>query len=123
MLTTGFKLFMGYCLGALLTAAVYGYTTGGNHMGPLSVGWKGAVGEHVGYAILLSTGAVAGPSAYAGGVRDADARCLSSSTSPLSVPPAPATAHPRRSAPVLRDRLVLSPAVFVAASSGRRDVQ
>ena len=49
MLTTGFKLFMGYCLGALAAAAVFGYTTGGNHLGPLTVGWKGAVGEHIGY--------------------------------------------------------------------------
>jgi hypothetical protein len=75
MLTTGFKLFMGYCIGALLAAAVYGYTTGGNHLGPLSVGWKGAVGEHVGYSLLLVTGAVAGAlSLVLVAFRDADAR-------------------------------------------------
>ena len=75
MLTTGFKLFMGYCVGAFLAAAMYGYTTGGNHLGPLSVGWKGAVGEHVGYSVLLITGAVAGALALIlVAFRDADAR-------------------------------------------------
>jgi hypothetical protein len=75
MLTTGFKLFMGYCIGALLAAALYGYTTGGNHLGPLSVGWKGSVGEHIGYSVLLATGAVAGAlSLVLVAFRDADAR-------------------------------------------------
>jgi hypothetical protein len=75
MLTTGFKLFMGYCLGALAAAAVFGYTTGGNHLGPLTVGWKGAVGEHIGYSILLVTGVVSGAMAMILiAFRDADAR-------------------------------------------------
>jgi hypothetical protein len=75
MFTTGFKLFMGYCIGAFLAAAVYGYTTGGNHLGPLSVGWKGAVGEHVGYSTLVVTSFVAGALALVLiAFRDADAR-------------------------------------------------
>jgi hypothetical protein len=75
MLTSGFKLFMGYCVGAFLAAAVYGYTTGGNHLGPLSVGWKGAVGEHVGYSMLLVTSVFAGAIAIVLiAFRDADAR-------------------------------------------------
>jgi hypothetical protein len=60
MLTTGFKLYMGYFFGALAAAVVFGYTTGGNHLGPLTVGYKGAVGDHIGYTVLLVTGLLAG---------------------------------------------------------------
>lgn len=73
MITTGSKLF--YALAALLAVAavVYGYSTGGGEVGPLSVGYKGAVGDHLGYGILLA-GAAA--SALAGflttAFRDAD---------------------------------------------------
>jgi hypothetical protein len=58
MLTTGFKLFFGYFLAAATAAVLFGYTTGGNHMGPLSFGWKGSVGDHVGYAVLASVALV-----------------------------------------------------------------
>jgi hypothetical protein len=75
MLTTGFKLYMGYCIGALTAAALYGYTTGGSNLGPLSVGWKGAVGDHVGYSVLLVVGLVSGAIALMlAAFRDADAR-------------------------------------------------
>lgn len=73
MITTGSKFF--YALAGLLlvTAVVYGYATGGGEVGPLSVGYKGGVGDHVGYGILLFA-AVA--SAFAGfcstAFRDAD---------------------------------------------------
>jgi hypothetical protein len=60
MLTTGFKLFFGWCLAWLAAAAVYGYTTGGRHIGPITAGYKGPVGEHVGYAVLLICGVFAG---------------------------------------------------------------
>ncbi len=58
MLTTGFKAFAAWAVGFLVAAVVFGYTTGGSSVGPLSVGWKGAVGNHVGYAILLVAAAV-----------------------------------------------------------------
>jgi hypothetical protein len=121
MLTTGFKLFMGYCIGALLAAAVYGYTTGGSHMGPLSVGWKGAVGEHIGYAVLLTTGAVAGAIAFVlVAFRDADARAAAellgvetaSAQRPTGASYWPIVAAFGAGAVVIG--LVLSPAVFVA---------
>lgn len=56
MITTGSKFF--YALaGLLLVAAVaYGYSTGGGEVGPLSAGYKGAVGDHLGYGILLAGG-------------------------------------------------------------------
>src|SRR5690606_33732956 len=53
MITTGTKLYAGYLAAALLGAVVYGYTTGGNHVGPLTLGYKGSVGDHFGYGILL----------------------------------------------------------------------
>ena len=58
MITTGSKWFYGLGILALLLAAAYGWTTGGNGLGPLTAGYKGAVGDHFGYGILLSTGLV-----------------------------------------------------------------
>ena len=43
MFTTGFKFFFGIGLALATGAVFYGYTTGGNHLGPLSMGWKGSV--------------------------------------------------------------------------------
>lgn len=59
MFTTGFKFFFGIGMTLATAAVLYGYTTGGNHMGPLSMGWKGGVGEHLGYSLLLGFGATA----------------------------------------------------------------
>jgi hypothetical protein len=53
MLTTSFKLYFGMAVGALVAAITFGYTTGGNNTGPLSLGWKGSVGNHVGYLFLI----------------------------------------------------------------------
>ena len=53
MFTTGFKFFFGIGVALSTAAVVYGYTTGGNHMGPISLGWKGGVGEHIGYGLLV----------------------------------------------------------------------
>jgi hypothetical protein len=53
MLTTSFKLYFGMALGALVAAITFGYTTGGSNTGPLSLGWKGAVGNQTGYLILI----------------------------------------------------------------------
>ena len=60
MLTTGFKLYFGMCLGALVAAVTFGYTTGGNNTGPISLGWKGAVGNQSGYLILIGVAAACG---------------------------------------------------------------
>ena len=58
MITTGSKWFFGLGFVALVLAAAYGWTTGGNGLGPLTAGYKGAVGDHFGYGILLSSGLV-----------------------------------------------------------------
>ena len=53
MFTTGFKFFFGLFAAFGAAALVYGYTTGGNHVGPISLGWKGGVGDHIGYGVLV----------------------------------------------------------------------
>ncbi len=74
MFTTGFKLFFGLFGAFVVAALIYGYSTGGDSVGPLSLGWKGAVGDHIGYGLLL---ALATASLMISGVlvsyRDADA--------------------------------------------------
>lgn len=73
MITTGSKFFYGLAALLALAAVVYGYASGGGGVGPLSAGYKGGVGEHLGYGILLGA-AVA--SLFAGfcstAFRDAD---------------------------------------------------
>lgn len=56
MFTTGFKFFFGIGVALVTAGVLYGYTSGGNHMGPLSLGWKGGVGEHLGYGVLVGLG-------------------------------------------------------------------
>jgi hypothetical protein len=77
MITTGSKWFFGLGLVTLALAAAYGWTTGGNGLGPVSVGYKGSVGDHLGYGILLSSALV---SFFLGSVviasRDAEADAL-----------------------------------------------
>ncbi len=57
MLTTGFKLFFGLFAAFAAAALVYGYASGGGHVGPISLGWKGGVGDHIGYGVLVSLAA------------------------------------------------------------------
>jgi hypothetical protein len=69
MLTTGFKLYFGFGMFFLLAAVFYGWTSGGVDwdlfpgdlgtlyfaiQGAITLGWRGAVGDHLGYVILLS---------------------------------------------------------------------
>lgn len=54
MFTTGSKWFFGLGLVSLVLAAAYGWSTGGNGLGPVTGGYKGGVGDHLGYTILLS---------------------------------------------------------------------
>ena len=48
MFTTGFKFFFGLTIALTVGAVAYGYSTGGEHVGPVTLGWKGGVGDHVG---------------------------------------------------------------------------
>ena len=53
MLTTGFKFWIGLCTVMLVAAVFAGYTSGGTETGPVSLGWKGGVGNHVAYVLLV----------------------------------------------------------------------
>ena len=92
MITTGSKFF--YALAGLLlvAAVVYGYTTGGGEVGPLSLGYKGAVGDLVGYSILVGAAAL---SLFLGftttAFRDADPEAGAALLG-VEAPPAPTTA-------------------------------
>lgn len=56
MFTTGSKWFLGLGLVSFVLAAAYGWSTGGSGLGPLTAGYKGGVGDHLGYALLVSIG-------------------------------------------------------------------
>ncbi len=59
MLTTGSKYFFGLAVAALVAAAVYGGASAGHQVdldtiiGVLTLGYKGRVGDHVGYSVLV----------------------------------------------------------------------
>lgn len=75
MFTTGFKYFFGLAVACITAGIVFGYTTGGHHVGPLTMGYKGGVGNHVGYAVFLAAGVGSAAIAFfLAAFRDADAR-------------------------------------------------
>ena len=90
MFTTGFKFFFGL-FAALVTAALsYGYASGGNHVGPISLGWKGGVGDHIGYGVLVTLAAVSLTiSLVLVSFRDADAAAQARLQGVSEVPPGP----------------------------------
>lgn len=59
MFSWGSRNLLFIALFAFLGAIFYGLTTGGDIVGVLSLGYKGAVGEHVGYTILIGAAMVA----------------------------------------------------------------
>ena len=74
MLTTGFKLWFGFFVAVVLAAVFAGYTSGATETGPISLGWKGGVGNHVSYTILVfAAGVLALFGLVALAFRDADA--------------------------------------------------
>ncbi|RMH76375.1 MAG: hypothetical protein D6683_10095 [Actinomyces sp.] len=98
MFTTGFKFHFGAGTALALAAVVYGYSSGGGGLGPLVLGWKGGVGDHLGYGLLVA----AALAFWAIGlvlvaVRDADpevqAAALGADTVPVA-PPVTGTAWP-----------------------------
>lgn len=92
MITTGAKFYFGLGFLLLVGAVLYGWTSGGvdwglfpGHMGDmyfqllgaLTLGYKGAVGDHVGYGILLGGSAVSTTmGAFMVAFRDADAKAI-----------------------------------------------
>ena len=105
MLTPGFKFFFGFALFALAAAWVYGFASGGDQaliahvLGPLTFGWKGGVGDHFGYTVLVSTAAVSGfigclLVAFRDADPDAEAGALHAESVPLTQVPADASYWP-----------------------------
>lgn len=78
MFTTAFKFFAGLCVFALVGALAIGIASGDGGLvdrviGPMSMGWKGGVGNHFAYVFFVGLAAVSG--AMAGilvAFRDAD---------------------------------------------------
>jgi hypothetical protein len=98
VITTGSKWFYGLGGVALVVAVVHGYTTGGDRLGPLTAGYWGAVGDHLGYGLLLASAAVALLlGLVATGVRDADAGAVAQvagTEAPPAVTPAGTSSWP-----------------------------
>lgn len=59
MFTWGSRNLLFVALAAYLGAIFYGVTTGGDIVGALSMGYKGGVGDHLGYTILIGVAVVA----------------------------------------------------------------
>jgi hypothetical protein len=59
MFTWGSKYLFGIFAAAFGAAVAYGLITGGGPVGVISMGYKGGVGEHVGYTILMSASLLA----------------------------------------------------------------
>jgi hypothetical protein len=132
VLTPGFRLFAGFSVVAFIGA--YLFALGGNLantdqglidsvIGPMVLGWKGGVGGHLGYTVLLATSAAA---ALVAGVvvafRDADpeaqAEVAHVETMPLTAAPHGASYAPLAMAlggVGLLIGLAASPAVFVVS--------
>ncbi len=94
MFTTGSKWFFGLGAVALVLAAAYGWSTGGNRLGPVTAGYWGGVGDHLGYTILVSIALVA---IFLGLVslviRDASPSALAELAGTETAPAAVAPAH------------------------------
>ena len=106
MITRGSKFFYGAAAFGLVAAFFYGFIsnaamhggvvsvmTGGGGIvdsvvGPLTLGWKGGVGEHVGYAVLLGfAGLMAAIGGFHTAFRDGDAEATAQVSHVTSAPP------------------------------------
>ncbi len=94
MFTTGSKWFFGLGAVSFVLAVLYGYSTGGDRLGPVTAGYWGAVGDHLGYTLLVSIGVAAtflGITSLMS--RDANPRSLAELAGTDEAPPAVAPAH------------------------------
>ncbi len=95
MITTSAKWFFGLSFVTFALAVAYGYSTGGTRLGPLTAGYYGAVGDHLGYTILLTVMLGADLlSLVAVLTRDADPRSLAQLAGTDEPPAAVAPAFP-----------------------------
>ena len=93
MFTTGSKWFFGLGAVSFVLAAAYGWSTGGDRLGPVTAGYWGGIGDHLGYTLLVSMGLAAtflGLVALA--TRDASPSALAELAGTADAPPAVAPA-------------------------------
>ena len=115
MLTPGFKLFFGFGALAAVGAIIYGIATGdpagADYLGVvdrdawkgvISLGWRGGVGEHTGFVVLIFAALVgAGLGCMLVAFRDADAESVGELAPTGETPPSEAPAHPSYWPPLL----------------------
>ncbi|NLA35796.1 MAG: hypothetical protein GX868_08915 [Actinobacteria bacterium] len=109
MFTRGSKVFLGLGFAALVAAVIYGIVTNGNAtggtvetltgdgvmnalLGPITFGYKGGVGEHIGYSLLMgaaisSFGAAVACLSFRDGDAEAVAQLIGTDTAPPVVAP------------------------------------
>lgn len=94
MVGTGSRLYFGLAVLALLGAGAYGLASGGDPIGVASMGYKGGVGEHLGYVVLTGLGLVTLTLGVVNvALRDVDpAAVVASPADALPEAPAPASA-------------------------------
>jgi Cytochrome c oxidase subunit IV len=94
MVGTGARFFYGLFAFGLIAAGVYGLASGGEPLGVISIGWKGGVGEHFGYAVLtlFATSALV-LAVFSSVLRDVDPAVVAAASPTDALPevPAPAT--------------------------------
>jgi hypothetical protein len=120
MITPGTKWFLGLGVVMLALAALYGWSTGGNALGPLTMGYKGGVGDHFGYGLLMTAALLSLLQGLVlAAVRDADPRAEAEAAGVDVVPvtrPAGASYWPAIAAfgvAVVLVGLVADPLVFI----------
>lgn len=88
MITTGTKWFLGLGIVTFVLAAAYGWSTGGEALGPLSMGQMGPVGDHLGYGLLMTAALLSIFHALVlSAVRDNSARAEAEVAGLATVPP------------------------------------
>ena len=101
MFKTGSKFLYGVSAFGFVAAIVYAIATGGQKidgvdtlLGPITVGYKGSVGDHVGFSILVALSAAAFLlGAFLSAIRDADAEAGAMAAGLETVPEVPAPAN------------------------------
>jgi hypothetical protein len=101
MFTWGPKFLFAVSLAGLIGAFAYGVVTGGDPIGVATLGYKGGVGDHFGYAVLIGVGI----SAHVVGwllvaTRDGDAEAMAQRAGVTSVPAVTQPADPSFWAPM-----------------------
>lgn len=102
MFSWGPKYLFAVSLTAFVAAVVYGLVTGGDVVGVLTSGYKGGVGEHAGYAILLGVFVTFQVLCWIlVAVRDGDAEALADRVGAPSLPVVSAPADPNPWGPMV----------------------